>query len=140
MTTMEKSTVCREIIQEILSEERRPMCRLQFSQEPFGIADSHLGGIPYVPHDKAIPASKDGYQLWLCAQINFAQMPPLPDFPRKGILQIFLSDMGLDDNFGFGNYGESQENWRAVDYPEVDERVTEAECLAKMVIPWEEAI
>ena len=35
---------------------------------------SHLGGVPYGPRDGEIPADGNGSQLWLCAQINFAQM------------------------------------------------------------------
>lgn len=141
MTTMERIQICQAVVDQIQLESRRPLCRIGLSRSPFGIADSHLGGVPYVPRNGEIPTDQDGNQLWLCAQINFAQMPPLEGFPRAGILQIFLSDRRIDGGFGLrsGGAGRVQDYWRAVCYPEVDETVTEAECRAKMAIPWEEA-
>ena len=142
MTNMEKIRLCQEIVDQIQAESRRPVCRLHLSREPFGVADSHLGGVPYVPHNGQIPTDEDGNQLWLCAQINFAQMPRMEDFPESGILQIFLSDWGIDD---FGLCGEDdgegtpQDDWKIAYYPEVDETVTMEECEAKMAVPWAEA-
>ncbi|MCI8423477.1 MAG: DUF1963 domain-containing protein [Lawsonibacter sp.] len=140
MTNLEKIQLCQEIVNQIQAENRKPACYLEFSQEPFGVTDSHLGGVPYVPRDGQIPVSADGHQLWLCAQINFAQMPPLEGFPDRGILQLFASDFDKDGGFGFydGEYSD-QNAWRVVYYGEVDDTVTEAECAAKMVVPWEEA-
>lgn len=142
MTNMEKIKLYQELVDQIQEESRRPTCYLELSREPFGVTDSHLGGVPYVPRGGEIPASEDGYQLWLCAQINFAQVPPMENFPETGILQIFLSDMGLDD---FGLCGEEtgdgtpQDDWKIVYYPEIDETVTLEECAAKMAVPWAEA-
>lgn len=142
MTNMERIQLCQEIVNQIQEESRRPVCRLQLSQESFAVTDSHLGGVPYVPHNGQIPTDKDGSQLWLCAQINFEQMPHMEGFPESGILQVFLSDMGLDD---FGLCGEdtdngtAQENWKIAYYPEIDGTVTMEECEAKMTVPWSEA-
>lgn len=122
--------------------EKIPVCRLRLSRESFGVADSHLGGVPYVPHEGTIPTDEDGNQLWLCAQINFAQMPFMENFPKSGILQIFLSDWGIDD-FGLCEEptedGTPQNDWKTAWYPEIDPTVTMEECAAKMVVPWEEA-
>lgn len=140
MTNMEKIQLCQEIVDRIQAESRRPVCRLRLSREPFGVTDSHLGGVPYVPHDGQIPAGDDGSQLWLCAQINFAQMPPMEGFPRRGVLQFFLPDW--DPDGGFGLLGEDrtiQDDWKIAWYPEVDESVTMEECAAKMAFPWAEA-
>lgn len=142
MTNMEKIRLCQELVDQIQVESRRPVCRLHLSREPFGVADSHLGGVPYVPRNGQIPTDEDGSQLWLCAQINFAQMPRMEGFPESGILQIFLSDWGIDD---FGLCGEDdgdgtpQDDWKIAYYPEVDETVTMEECEAKMAVPWAEA-
>ena len=142
MTNMEKIQLCQEIVDQIQAESGRPVCRLHLSREPFGVADSHLGGVPYVPRGGQIPTDGDGNQLWLCAQINFSQMPRLEGFPESGILRVFLSDWGIDD---FGLCGEDdgegtpQEDWKIVYYPEVDGAVTMEECEAKMAVPWEEA-
>ena len=140
MTNMEKIRLCQEIVDRIQQESSRPACYLEFSQEPFGITDSHLGGVPYVPRDGEIPTDEKGSQLWLCAQINFAQMPHLDGFPDRGIFQLFASDFDADGGFGFyAGECEEQSGWKAVYYEEVDSSVTEAECAAKMAVPWEEA-
>lgn len=140
MTNMEKIQLCQEIVDRIQQESKRPACYLEFSKEPFGIADSHLGGVPYVPRDGEIPTDEKGSQLWLCAQINFAQMPHLDGFPDRGIFQLFASDFDADGGFGFyAGECEEQSGWKAVYYEEVDSSVTEAECAAKMAVPWEEA-
>ncbi len=139
MTNMEKIQICQEIVDQIQAESRRPVCRLQFSTEPFAVTDSHLGGIPYLPHDACYPVGEGGQTLWLCAQINFAQMPLLEGFPGEGILQFFLSDFDYDGGFGLcGEDRTVQGNWRIFYYPTVDESVTEEECLARMPDSWED--
>lgn len=140
MTNLEKIQLCQEIVNQIQEQSKRPACYLEFSKEPFGIADSHLGGVPYVPRNGEIPTDEKGSQLWLCAQINFAQMPHLDGFPDRGIFQLFASDFDADGGFGFyAGECEEQNSWKAVYYEEVDSSVTEAECAAKMAVPWEEA-
>ena len=140
MTNLEKIQLCQEIVNQIQKQSKRPACYLEFSKEPFGIADSHLGGVPYVPRNGEIPTDEKGSQLWLCAQINFAQMPHLDGFPDRGIFQLFASDFDADGGFGFyDGECEEQNSWRVVYYEEVDGTVTEAECQAKMAVPWEEA-
>lgn len=139
MTNIEKIQLCQEIVNQIQAESKRPVCRLRLSQETFTVADSHLGGVPYVPHNGQIPTDINGNQLWLCAQINFAQMPHMDSFPESGLLQIFLEDWHFGD-FGLEEGpGTEQNYWKAVYYPDIDETVTMEECLAKMTVPWEEA-
>ena len=140
-TNLEKIQCFQEIVNEIQEASKRPVCRLHLSHETFCITDSHLGGIPYLPHNETYPTGNDGQSLWLCAQINFAQMPPMEGFPSKGILQFFLSDFDYDG--GFGLYSEQdgtiQGPWRTFYYPSVDETVTEEECRTKMPEQWEDA-
>lgn len=142
MTNMEKIQICQKVVDRIQLESRRPVCRIGLSRKPFAITDSHLGGVPYVPREGRIPTDQDGNQLWLCAQMNLAQMPHLDGFPETGILQIFLSDWGIDD-FGLCSEntgdGTPQDGWKAVYYPEIDGTVTMEECAAKMAVPWAEA-
>lgn len=139
MTNMEKIQLCQEVVDRIQAESRRPVCRLRLTREPFAVADSHLGGVPYVPHNGQIPVDVNGNQLWLCAQINFAQMPQMDSFPQSGLLQIFLED------WHFGDFGledgpfPAQDYWRVIYYPEIDETVTMEECERKMAVPWGEA-
>ncbi|MDO4794843.1 MAG: DUF1963 domain-containing protein [Brachymonas sp.] len=54
------------------------------------LRQSKLGGLPYLPVGKDYPRGADGKPLYLLLQINFAEMPPLPDFPAEGILQWFI--------------------------------------------------
>lgn len=133
-TNMEKIRCCQNIVDAIQADSKRPVCHLQFSQETFRITDSHLGGVPYLPHSAKYPAGNDGQTLWLCAQIHFAQMPSIEGFPNEGILQFFLSDFDYDGGFGLYNEtdGTIQGSWRVIYYPSVDETVTEDECRAKM--------
>lgn len=67
-------------------------------------------------------------------------MTNLDGFPDRGIFQLFASDFDADGGFGFyAGELEEQNGWKAVYYEEVDGSVTEAECAAKMAVPWEEA-
>ncbi len=138
MTNIEKIQLCQEVVEQIQLESQLPVCRLRLSRESFTITDSHLGGVPYIPHDGEIPADSDGNQLWLCAQINFAQMPHMNNFPESGLLQIFLEDWHFGD-FGLERSDTVQDYWKVVYYPEIDKTVTIEECQAKMSVPWEDA-
>ena len=59
---------------------------------------SKIGGHPYWPEDKDYPTKK-GRELILVAQINFAELPHIKDFPTKGIFQVFCEyDDGPSDD------------------------------------------
>ena len=58
---------------------------------------SKFGGKPYWPKKMKYPESDSGEKLILLAQINFSELPSLPDFPKEGILQFFIQD---DDVYG----------------------------------------
>jgi uncharacterized protein YwqG len=60
----------------------------------------------------------------LLAQFDCQQLPPLEGFPRTGLLQFFVSNDG-DYGLDFDNQ-MSQENWRVVYHPAVDESITQA--------------
>lgn len=51
---------------------------------------SKLLGQPYLPRGTAWPTDPDGVPLALLAQINFADVPPLPGYPERGILQFYI--------------------------------------------------
>ena len=72
---------------------------------PTSPTQSKLGGRPYFPRNysplssgpypnnqrwSAWPKDKNGHELLLLIQLNFAEMPSLPCFPREGILQVFV--------------------------------------------------
>ncbi|MEO1034426.1 MAG: DUF1963 domain-containing protein [Pseudomonadota bacterium] len=60
------------------------------------VFDSKLLGTPYMPRGFEYPRDPDGRPLTLLAQINFADVPPLPRYPSSGILQFYISD-DIDD-------------------------------------------
>jgi hypothetical protein len=80
---------------------------------------SKIGGTPYLPKNAEYPYhAEKKHPLTLVAQINFAEVPPLPGFPERGILQVFVD--GLD--YGLGNDFENlseQAGWRIMYYPEL---------------------
>jgi uncharacterized protein YwqG len=75
---------------------------------------SKFGGLPYLPKGFEYPKTCDGKYLFLLAQLNFDEIPPLDGFPDRGILQFYIADhdlYGLD----FGNYAN-------VDNPAVEQK------------------
>lgn len=61
-------------------------------EQLLGLTESKFAGKPYLPKSHIYPKDSDGRFMPLLAQFNFGQMPPLPDFPSKGILQFFISN------------------------------------------------
>ena len=57
---------------------------------------SKLLGKPYLPLTQPYPINKFGKPMLLFAQINFEEMPPLKNYPSKGIFQVFVSDFFWD--------------------------------------------
>lgn len=98
-----------------------PMQAIRFTLEKgaAGLFDSKIGGTPYFPKDMEYPRCKkhafEGQPLTLLAQLNFEELPSIPDFPTKGILQFFIA---ADDLYGMSSdYGEGmtkQENFRVI--------------------------
>ncbi len=64
---------------------------------PPRIDGSQLGGRPWWPKGRPFPKDKNGAQLYLLSQINFAETPALDPFPRTGLLQVFI---GQGDLYG----------------------------------------
>lgn len=71
--------------------------------------NSKIGGVGYLPKTMAHPRNADGVPLSLLAQINFAEMPNLEEYPTEGILAIYIdySDdvWGLDFDNPSNNAG-----------------------------------
>ncbi|MEK5039210.1 YwqG family protein [Sporosarcina sp. FSL K6-3457] len=59
---------------------------------------SKVGGVGYFPKNTAYPTGISGNPLHLLAQLNFEELPPIPDFPTRGILAFYI-DMH-DDLYG----------------------------------------
>ena len=101
---------------------------------------SKFGGLPYWTAGEEFPKDKDGNMLTLLAQINFADVPHLPDYPEKGLLQIFiLADLSagrdMDDD------GTTQNYWRVVWREDVDDSLAlSADALHEMGVQSAEEI
>lgn len=67
------------------------------AEEELSLTQSKFGGYPYMPTGFKYPTTSEGEMMALLAQINFAEVPPFPDFPDQGILQFFV--LG-DDSVG----------------------------------------
>ena len=82
----------------------QPVMKLQATDSPTTVFDSKLGGTPYLPPGFDYPYNQnpDANQrpLKLLAQLNFAQLPPLPGFPTEGILQFYLPYEHSEDTYG----------------------------------------
>jgi uncharacterized protein YwqG len=56
------------------------------------VKKSKFLGTPYLPVTQQYPVNKFGKPMILLAQINFEEIPPLKNYPVKGIFQIFTSE------------------------------------------------
>lgn len=96
------------------------------TKEPLPLTVSKFGGYPYWSKNMEYPTSKaDGEKLILLAQINFAEVPHLEDFPEKGILQFFIKN---NDDYGCGF--DSDQQWEIVFHENIEEPMTEDELRA----------
>lgn len=53
---------------------------------------SKLGGAVWLPPGESLPKDPEGANMGFLAQINLAEVPEMPGYPRQGLLQFFLSD------------------------------------------------
>ncbi len=84
-----------------------PLARLVVTEGQPGPLDTKIGGHPWSPsEDEKWPKTKNAEPLSFLAQINFAQMPEIADFPSQGILQLFFADFdpfGEEDDGGLAH-------------------------------------
>ena len=74
----------------------RPFAAMTPAGQPTHATQSCVGGCPFLPAGVPWP-THDGDPMSFLAQVDFAEVPPLPGFPRSGLLQWFVA--------GTGNYG-----------------------------------
>ncbi|MDN4163246.1 YwqG family protein [Nocardioides abyssi] len=63
---------------------------------------SQVGGLPFLPAGGTWPRDHEGRPMDFLVQVDLAEVPPVPGFPRAGLLQWFvrsdeLHGMDLDD-------------------------------------------
>ncbi|MBB5884450.1 DUF1963 domain-containing protein [Xanthomonas sp. LMG 8992] len=116
-----------------LQATRRSMLQVQL--QPMAQDDrlaSKVGGRPYWTGDRPYPHGADGQPLALLAQIDLARVPPLPGYPRQGMLQFFI---GGDDFYGANFSGarsdlaalSEQRNFRVVYWPRPEASARQAQ-------------
>lgn len=66
------------------------------NEESLPIHSSKFLGKPYLPTDMEYPKDKENKPMILWTQINFSDIPILEGYPKKGILQFFLSAEWFD--------------------------------------------
>lgn len=64
---------------------------------PVAAGGTRIGGPVWLADGEDWPAGPDGVPLEFVAQVDFAELDPLPDFPEAGLLQFFV---GRGDLFG----------------------------------------
>lgn len=70
--------------------------------------------------------SRTGEELYLLAQVNFAQIPHLPDYPEQGVMQILISS---EDMYGCNfDDGYDQTGW-CIRYYETLPEQAEKSCI-----------
>ncbi|OZG57759.1 hypothetical protein BTIS_1000 [Bifidobacterium tissieri] len=100
-----------------------PMIELDASDTPPNVLDTKIGGEFYVPSGMRPPRNHEtGKPLYLLAQLNFDELPHLPDFPEHGLLQFFIA--GDDPLYGMNlDHPQSQKKWRIRYIPTVPDTV-----------------
>ena len=69
-------------------------------EDSLGLKVSKFLGKPFLPFDKKYPKDKNGNLMIMIAQLNFEEIPNLENFPKDGILQLFLShDNWYEEDF-----------------------------------------
>lgn len=95
----------------LLASHRLPCVRITpHPRKPALPWQSRFGGKPYWPRALPFPHAPDGRPLYMLAQLNLAEIPPLPGYPDTGMLQFFVAD---DDMNGLVMANSLQEVIRA---------------------------
>ena len=125
----------KKVLTQIKKDTATPFIKIKPKKaKKLPLTASKFGGVPYWDLQKPYPVDNNGNQLALLAQIDLAELPPLPDFPQKGLLQFFISN---DDLAGMDFDNRlSQKGWRVVYHASVNPNITEKEVL-NLAIPLE---
>jgi uncharacterized protein YwqG len=92
----------RDLMAKLPKEMRKYTDNALASQLPFiaitlekmsniALTQSKVGGYPYFPIEMDFPLDSGGKPLDFLAQVNFAEIPVLEDYPTSGIVQFFIA-------------------------------------------------
>lgn len=79
-----------EPYEDFLKSTIKPSNLILFTLEETKPWESKLGGCPYLEDIEQYPIGENGRPMMFFVQINLEEMPPLPDFPQKGLLQFYV--------------------------------------------------
>ncbi len=100
-----------------IEETIKPYINIKLKRQKTLLWESKLGGDPYLEIGMEYPRASSGEYLRLLVQINFEEVPDLENFPKKGILQIFIL---ADDVYGLDFKDSSkQDTFRVIYIPNV---------------------
>lgn len=87
-----------------------------------GVLISKVGGFGYFPKSEVYPVNNAGQPLSLLAQLNFSELPPLRNYPTKGLLAFYIDE--FDDLLGcdFEN-PLNRVGYKVLYFPECDEEL-----------------
>ncbi len=90
--------ICLKPFEEILKAYQRNSIKIKAEPledspiaDTLGLKTSKFLGLPFLPEAREYPIDVNGAPMVLVAQINFSELPPLPDFPETGLFQLYLS-------------------------------------------------
>ncbi|QIG54950.1 DUF1963 domain-containing protein [Altererythrobacter sp. BO-6] len=63
-------------------------------EAPRTAGGSRIGGYVWLPDGETWPLDREGKPMVFLAQVDFGELPPLPDYPTSGALQFFISRTG----------------------------------------------
>lgn len=95
----------------------RPCLTVTAGSTSPSLLSSRVGGSPTLPEGFPWPREGSGRPLRFLAQLNFFEIPPLENFPRRGLLVFFLADNRL-----YGRdykHPRSQDGFRLLYFPEL---------------------
>ena len=120
-----------KIIERLKNQTLKQSVEMLYTKKEAGLTESKLSGVPFIPIGGEYPVEAGtGKKLYLLVQINFAEMPHISDYPKEGILQIFI---GADDYYGCDlDDGQNQEKWKIIYHKDLSQPMTKEEIVAMM--------
>lgn len=76
--------------------------KISVSTKAASIINSKLGGMPYLPKGTTHPQDEKSEHMLLLAQVNFSEGVFPPPFPKKGLLQFFVSPSAYEQTLETG--------------------------------------
>ncbi|WP_086347468.1 YwqG family protein [Candidatus Enterococcus clewellii] len=91
-------------------ETKTECLKLSFSNEgELALETSKAGGFGYLPIDQEYPRhAENGVPLFLLAQLNFSELPSLPNYPKTGLLAFYVDY--VDDLIGLDFDAPTKQN------------------------------